>query len=224
MSTDPIDDIRLLVQGQWSALTSRMGLTDHDGLLWQTINKAYGEQHRHYHALSHVAHLIADFERVCGGFDDPDTALLALIFHDIVYDPARRDNEEKSGDLLCERLSGEISESRLERACRHIVSTRTHVATDDADTNLVLDLDMAILGAAWPDYLGYARGVWREYQPVYGEEAYRTGRIGLFLEPTLGRERIFLTDVFSKFEASARENLRRELTAWQTGGAEVLLD
>jgi predicted metal-dependent HD superfamily phosphohydrolase len=77
---------------------------------------------------------------------------------------------------------------------------------------------MSILGSDWPDYLAYAEGVYREYLPVYGHDAYAAGRVALFLQPTLTRDAIFLMAEFAERETAARENLHREIALWQAGG------
>lgn len=177
------------------------------------IATAYGEPHRHYHSLSHIAAVVALFDQVRDRFAEPDMALLALFFHDIIYDPARSDNEARSADLLRDALP----DPDTARARRHIVATRSHQKTDDPDTDLLLDIDMSILGAPWDDYLAYAQGVAREYLPVYGDTAYTAGRVALFLNPTLNRDRIFLTEAFAHLETAARHNLKTERDLWQSG-------
>ncbi|ESQ90791.1 hypothetical protein ABAC460_08145 [Asticcacaulis sp. AC460] len=188
------------------------------GALWRDIAAAYSEPHRYYHSLSHIAAVAAQFDSVQDGFEDPDQALLALFFHDIVYDPARRDNEAVSAQRLRDALPG----IDVDRACRHILATQAHLPSDDPDTNLVLDIDMSVLGAEWPDYLAYARGVYREYVPVYGPEAYAAGRVALFLNPTLERDHIFLTSAFADRDAQAKQNLIAERELWQTGQFEPI--
>lgn len=181
---------------------------------WQEIETAYSEPHRHYHTLTHIEAVLSGLATHREAFADPDVAELALFYHDLVYDPACQDNEAQSAARLTARLSGHCDAPRLHRACVHIEATRHHNPTADTDTNLVLDLDMAILGAAWPDYLAYAKGVYAEYLPVYGAEAYAVGRVKLFLEPTLAKDRMFLTDPFAVLEPQARDNLLREQALW----------
>lgn len=197
----------------WHELLARLGVTQaRAAILWQGIATAYTEPHRHYHGLSHIDALATALEPLKSRLEDPDAALLALVYHDIVYDPARADNEERSAD----RLASDVADSA--RAQRHILATKHHNSDDDPDTNLVLDLDMGILGASWPAYLTYAQGVFREYLPVYGRDAYAKGRAELFLKPTLNKPRIFLTAEFAGREDQARQNLQTEIDLWASGG------
>lgn len=200
----------------WSELCRDLGTgDDRRGAVWRDIVAAYGEPQRHYHTLSHITAVVANAERLRDRFEDASAALLALFFHDIVYDPARHDNEARSADRLRDAF-GDVAS--IDRACAHVLATQHHDAHADPDTNLVLDIDMAILGAPWADYLTYAEGVYREYLPVYGDEAYAKGRAELFLKPTLQRKRLFLTADFAHLEDQAKRNLRVELDLWAKGG------
>lgn len=209
-------ELEIGLEEAWSRLCRDLS-TDDDrrGAVWRGIVAAYGEPQRHYHTLSHIAAVVANAERLRDRFEDPSAALLALFFHDIVYDPARHDNEARSADRLRD-VFGDIAS--IDRACAHILATQHHDAQEDPDTNLVLDIDMAILGASWESYRAYAEGVYREYLPVYGAEAYAKGRAELFLKPTLARERLFLTPDFAHLENQAKRNLGDELDLWTKGG------
>ena len=116
--------------------------------------------------------------------------------HDVIYDAARSDNEAQSATKMNEKLCGFVDDAILASAAFSIEATRKHASTPAPDTNLILDLDMAILAQPWPVYAQYAQAVMREYLPVYGEEAYRQGRPKLFLEPTIAHGDVFLTDDF----------------------------
>lgn len=178
------------------------------------LQAGYDHPTRHYHTEKHIVAMLngaADLK-----FNDPDMARLVIFFHDVIYDPTRSDNEQRSADLLKDRLASQITPDRLIKAAGIIAATAGHQPSDDHDTNLVLDLDMAILGQPWPVYLSYAQGVMAEYLPHIGDAAWRQGRISLFIDPTLAREDIFITEHFKPLEIQARENLRHE-KAWLSG-------
>ena len=179
------------------------------------LQAGYGDMARHYHTGKHIVIMLKQAAEL--DLKDRDMARLAIFFHDVIYDPTRSDNERCSADLLKQRLSGFVPADRLDRAAAIIIATAGHQATGDHDTDLVVDLDMAILGQPWPVYETYATDVMAEYLPHIGEAAWRQGRVSLFLDPTLARGEIFLTDHFKPFNDRAMENLRRE-KAWLTGG------
>lgn len=208
----------MTVELRWKRLADALGLPRTvAATAWTEIETAYTEPHRHYHTLMHIEAVLCGLDRCRAAFNDPDIAELALVYHDLVYEPVRQDNEDQSAARLSARLSAHIDATRLKRACSHIEATRRHDPAEDPDTNLVLDLDMSILGAPWGDYLAYAEEVFAEYIPVYGADTYAAGRVKLFLEPTLAKGRIFLTNPFTRLEAVARNNLAREMELWEEG-------
>ena len=90
-----------------------------------------------------------------------------------------------------------------------MLATRHAAVPVDADAQLVVDIDLSILGASMDDYARYVEGVRKEYAHVPGSLFNRGRR--MLLEQFLARERIFLTSVFAPLEQRARENLRHEL-------------
>ena len=64
------------------------------------LPKRWSERHRHYHALHHLIQILQDIEKSAWFTElslvDKHALLLAAFFHDIIYDPKRTDNEDKS--------------------------------------------------------------------------------------------------------------------------------
>ncbi|MDQ2686612.1 MAG: hypothetical protein M3Y28_01965, partial [Armatimonadota bacterium] len=90
-----------------------------------------------------------------------------------------------------------------------ILATKAHQALDgDAACRLLLDADLAILGAPETDYNAYAQAIRREYAWV-PDVHYRQGRRRV-LETFLQRPRLYLTPSFEPLEEQARANLRHE--------------
>jgi predicted metal-dependent HD superfamily phosphohydrolase len=177
----------------------------------------YSQSVRHYHGVGHILSMLEGFDAIQASFEQPLAAELAIFFDDVIYDPSRHENEEQSVKKLQQMLGGLVDPPLLEAAARSIEATKQHALTPDRDTNLLLDLDLAILGQPWPVYERYARGVMQEFVPVYGEMAYRHGRRTLFLEPTLARGAVFLTDAFKPLNPQAIENMKREAEILKTG-------
>ena len=171
--------------------------------------RAYSEQHRHYHTLQHLRECLAQFEAASMLARHPAEVELALWFHDAVYDPQRKDNEERSADWArASVLAAGCSPDIAERGAALVLATRSHVATaDDPDTALLLDIDLAILGAAPARFAEYERQIRAEYAHV-PEAEFRAGRARV-LQGFLSRDRIYLTDAFhDALEGRARANLQ----------------
>jgi predicted metal-dependent HD superfamily phosphohydrolase len=77
----------------------------------------------------------------------PEEVELAIWFYDVMYDPRRSDNEEKSAawaEAVIEQsgLSREIAE----RVRSLILATRHREDVTDRDAQLLADVDLSILG------------------------------------------------------------------------------
>jgi predicted metal-dependent HD superfamily phosphohydrolase len=106
----------------------------------------------------------------------------------------------------------------LETVVRLILATR-HTSSEpppNRDTGVILDADLAILGATEERYRQYAADIRREYAWV-PEPEYRAGRIAV-LERFLARPRLFWHELtHQEGESRARMNLQTELDTLRAG-------
>jgi len=175
----------------------------------------YREPRRAYHNTTHLRDVLAAIDRLAALPDEPRTVRLAAWFHDVIYDPQAQDNEERSAAYATAALGPHgIPAATLRRISDLILLTKTHAveSSTDRDASVLLDADLAILGAAPAQYDAYARAIRQEYAWV-PDEAYRSGRRAV-LERFLQRPRLYHTALlFAEREAAARANLRREIAA-----------
>jgi predicted metal-dependent HD superfamily phosphohydrolase len=212
------EDLSSIFLGKWQALAADIDLKEtRSKETGNYLLSQYSGSNRHYHNIRHIVSMLDAFGLLKAKFAQPIAAELAIFFHDVIYDPARSDNEEQSAVKMKENLHGLVGDAILASAAFSIEATKKHDFTPRPDTNLILDLDMAILGQPWPVYAQYAKGVMQEYLPVYGEDAYRQGRPKLFLEPTIARGNIFLTNDFRSLNQQAIRNMQREAEILKSG-------
>ena len=196
---------------EWQRLWGELGAASVNGGLLNQLVAAYSEPHRHYHTLQHLRECLAHAEATAMLARRPAEVTLALWFHDAVYDPRRSDNEERSAEwarssVLAARCDAQVAQ----RVGAMVLATQRHNGGDDPDTQLLLDIDLSILGAASPRFDEYERQVRVEYAHV-ADDAFRIGRSRL-LAALLDRDRIYQTKAFhDALEARARENLSRSL-------------
>ena len=186
--------------------------------LFGDVVQHYSEPPRAYHNLTHLRHVLDTIERLSAPQAGKRDVQLAAWFHDIIYDPRARDNEERSAAFAAAALGPlGVSESTIRRVGDLILLTKTHAAdAGDHEAAVLLDADLAILGAPAPDYLAYARAIRSEYAWV-PEDAYRSGR-GAVLEQFLQRPRLFHNPLlFAEREAAARRNLQDEIAMLKLG-------
>ncbi|WP_300666125.1 hypothetical protein [Fluviicola sp.] len=180
--------------------------------LWLEIEKQYSGKKRHYHTLRHLEHLLEQLTTVKSGLRDWNTILFTLFYHDVIYTALKPDNEEKSADLAEKRMKQLGVPIECIEACRQqILATKSHVVSENDDTNFFTDADLSVLGQHWEVYSTYFKNVRKEYA-VYPDLIYNPGRKNVLLH-FLAMERIFKTDYFfEKFEEQARENLKKEVS------------
>jgi predicted metal-dependent HD superfamily phosphohydrolase len=191
-----------------------------DEALKSELAALYSAEDRHYHGLAHIEAMLALATEYRHLLDDPQAVEAAIWFHDAIYDSRAKDNEAKSAELAEKRLSGRVDPHRLARIAAMINATATHqlppLRDSDAvnDAALLLDMDLAILGAEPAVFDAYEKAVRLEYGWVE-EPMWRAGRASV-LQNFLARPHIFYTQSFrDRFEARARKNLERSLASLQ---------
>ena len=202
----------------WRRLWAQLGAETVNGGLMNQLVAAYSEPHRRYHTLQHLRECLAHAEAVRTLSARPAEIELALWFHDAVYDPRRQDNEERSAQWARASIAAAGCDAAVaDRVGDLVLATRDHVATGDAiDLQLLLDIDLSILGASYARFDEYEQQVRAEYAHV-DDATFRAGRLA-FVQSMLARPAIYATAVYrDTLEPRARENLQRSLGALTRG-------
>jgi len=173
---------------------------------FEELVRHYNESSRHYHTLDHIHDVLETVEGLGPHANNLNAVRLAAWLHDVIYDSRRGDNEELSAEYA-ERLCTRLSIPNSAKVASLIRKTKTHAADDDADSQVLIDADLAILGAPEPRYWDYSEKIRREYDWV-PESDYLTGRRKV-LEHFLARPRIY--QYLNKLEGPARRNLAAEI-------------
>lgn len=172
----------------------------------------YREPHRHYHNLTHLTEILRHVAAHAAHFTSLRVAVYAALYHDVIYDPQRKDNEAQSAHLAARDLVSWLSSSDLAGVISLIDATAHHgakLAEGAPGVGLFLDCDAAIMGADAERYQQYADAVRREYEHV-PSLMYRWGR-RRFLAKMLARPSVFHTAWFtSAYGERAHANLRAE--------------
>ena len=200
-----------LVAG-WRAI---MGWSDAGDRAMSELAGRYAEPHRRYHGVEHLVHVVRRVDDLLEGDvgvippDAENAILLAAWFHDAVYDPRADDNERRSADLAAQVLSSLGAPAPLIAAVERLVmATRNHRPAG-LDEAVLLDADLAILGAPPDIYDDYVRSVHGEYAHV-SDADWRIGRAQVLRH--LLAAPIFATNAAAVANAQAEANLTRELS------------
>jgi len=175
------------------------------------VEARYREPQRHYHDLVHLKDVLAGVHELAAHATDANAVWLAALYHDAVYDPSRKDNEEQSADLATRELTAAgVAPDLVAEVHRLVLTTKNHLASADANAQTLADADCRVLAGTPAQYAHYARGIRQEYS-MHPWPAYAAGR-GAFLRKMLAGGKVFF---FRGADAEARalSNMRRELAA-----------
>jgi predicted metal-dependent HD superfamily phosphohydrolase len=195
---------------QWSALGLELGAGETPA--WHREGRRLLRQWswwpRHYHDTRHLGACLRHFEAIRSFLAEPHAVALALWYHDAVYWPWRKDNEQRSAEQAARFLRRMPCTQGLEAPVRTLVmATCHHAPAPTPDAQWLVDIDLAILGQPPGTYARFEQEVRREYRfapwPRYVE-----GRCAV-LQSFLARPRIYATDWFhQRLEAQARHNMQ----------------
>lgn len=201
------------LRDNWNAAWRALGVAHADEALCIELQRRYGEPQRHYHTLQHLGECLAWFEREKEAAEHPAEVALALWFHDAVYDVHAHDNEARSADWARGAiLSAGVPADAAERVHALVMATRHDAVPEGRDAELLVDIDLSILGADPARFDEYERQVHAEYAFVPDE--VRRPRRRAILQRFLAREAIYATPrMHALLEARARANLTRSIAA-----------
>jgi predicted metal-dependent HD superfamily phosphohydrolase len=172
--------------------------------------RRYTEPHRVYHGVEHLRYVCDRLDWLAGTERVDDSVELAAWFHDAVYEIGRADNEERSAQLARVRLFDDGLDTA--EVARLVLLTADHQPEqDDLPGSLLCAADLAILAAEQPVYDRYARQVRAEFAEL-DADVFDAGRSEV-LRRLLAHPRLFMHPRARTWEARARDNLRRELSA-----------
>jgi predicted metal-dependent HD superfamily phosphohydrolase len=203
------------LRAHWRTHVTAIGAFD-AGLANKTFDDlctSYSEPQRHYHTLDHVVALFDTLEEYADEISDPSRLAFAVWYHDAIYNPEGKDNEERSAERAKKELKALGAHTlMIDRVSKLILATKNHMGATggDYDDDVFLDADFAILGAPAAEYQHYLAGVREEYAHL-GDDEWKKGR-GAFLERIVTAPRIFRTGIFEgAYGAQARANIKAEL-------------
>lgn len=188
----------------WCRLAGHHG--DAEQVLARLV-RGYQEPHRDYHNAVHIADCLELFDAASNYATQPDEVEAAVWFHDVVYDSRSNSNEHDSALWAADELRrGGAHSDVIRRVVELIEATKHDSDPKSPDSELLLDVDLSILGRNPDEFAVYDRAIRQEFLWV-PEETYRAGRAAV-LSRFLARPVIFHTEFFrSRFEKRARWNL-----------------
>ena len=184
----------------WFDLMRSFGFS-HNEEEFDMILKYYHESHRKYHNINHIK----DCLEKCSL--NEETRLnhelhLAFWYHDIVYKPFKKNNEQKSVDLATSFIKKQTDDHGMsDRVGNLIMATLHNKEPKIIDEAYMMDIDISILGSNEETYIEYTKNIRKEYRLVPWF-IYKKKRVEI-LEMFLRKDQLYHTEYFkSSLESS----------------------
>ena len=196
------------LSARFAALVARLG-GEANPAVFERLHAAWSEDWRRDHGVEHLVDCLRELDAA----GPLDVVELALWYHDAVYVPGARDCEERSARMLIEDAAALGIAPALAEQAAALVRATTHAhAPADATAQLMLDIDLAILGRDVLRFMDYEFSIEEEYAPAV--PTWFHVRRGRFLAALLARPHIFHTDAFrARYEQHARTQLAALLSS-----------
>jgi predicted metal-dependent HD superfamily phosphohydrolase len=195
----------------WHRSWYELGTTVSGEQLFQVICSYYAALDRQYHTLQHLTECLDLFEPVLELATHPAEVEMALWFHDAIYNPVSKDNEAQSAQWASHELSkAGVLPERIDQIHALIMATCHTSLPTTSDECLLVDIDLAILGAAIERFTEYEQQIRAEYSFV--PEAIFNQKRQEILQGFLDRPTIYSTPYFrDKLELIARQNIKKSI-------------
>lgn len=196
------------MSNRWQEIWQKLdaNTTPQDAL--EELVKAYSSPDRFYHNLKHIEDCLLIFDQTKFLAAHPEEVELAIWFHDAVYDTRRNDNEQKSAEwAMSVIIQSGVGSDVAERVFNLIHATRHTMQVSDTDSQLMVDIDLSILGREATIFWQYEENIRKEYAWV-PESLFREKRVEI-LQGFLDRQYLYYHETYrAMFEQQARENLK----------------
>jgi predicted metal-dependent HD superfamily phosphohydrolase len=184
------------------------------------LQAAYAQPGRFYHSARHIGACLTQLDSHRPLAQRSAEIEIALWFHDAIYDTRRNDNERLSADWAAEYLAGErAAVDAIARVHALIMATRHDAPVRDPDQQLLVDVDLGVLGQPARVFDRYDADIRREYHWVPWPQYVEARRA--VLNAFLNRPCIYSTATFvERYEAQARRNIARAIDALDSTGSD----
>ena len=208
----PLDDGAL--GATWAAAWAALGRPPPAGLQAKLMT-AWSEPQRHYHDQRHLRECLALWTRWREHSPRAGEVGLALWFHDAIYDPQASSNELNSATWAARSLVRAGADSDTAQRVHDLVMATQHDAPaalgSSPDAQLLVDIDLSILGSPADRFERYDQDVRKEYAWVPGFR-YQEARAQV-LQSFLDRPQLYHgAHAAALLEAQARSNLAAALS------------
>lgn len=171
----------------------------------EDIIKRWNEKHRKYHTISHLEDLIQQINTYNGlSPKEYDMLTLTAIFHDVIYNPRRGDNEVQSAEFFLNHIAMNKDIPDIQEIATMIRDTKNHTPSTHL-SGIFSNMDMSIVRRPYPELLKWEDEISYEYSHL-PRIVYVIGRVR------------FLRQMIKKFpenKEALRKLCKRLLFPWK---------
>ncbi len=184
--------------------------------IYRQISRCYGELTRFYHNTSHILQCLEQLDLAAEVLGKNDAVELAIWFHDVVYTPGDKNNEQLSADWFHKQASGRLSADLVDQVVRLILCTQHGAPPSLQDEQYIADIDLSGFGMSAEKFHSDGLNIRREMSHVDDQAYIESAR--RFMQNLLNRGRIFSTGFFhDQFEETAIANINQQLARFDRG-------
>lgn len=200
---------------RWANLWDKLEIIDRTGL-FMTVMARYNELGRAYHNTVHLVEGLRILDLIKHHATSERNFLLvqfAWWYHDIIYSTQSAGSERKSADLAkATLLKSGLCESEAQFVHDVIMATEHTTRVKSIDVALIVDADLAILGAPEVRFAQYSNAVRQEYQNVE-DKFYRQARLRVLSEFAERSVLYRIPEIRKALQKRAFSNLNSAITA-----------
>lgn len=205
------------LSNQWNDVWQALNIRTVPLSVFDELIKAYSSPERFYHNLTHIEDCLSIFDQTRSLAAHPEEVELAIWFHDAVYDTERSDNEQKSAEwseAVIKQVG--LGSAIAKRVSYSILATRHNQEVKDSDAQLMVDVDLSILGREPNGFWQYEKNIRKEYAWV-PDQLFRQKRTEI-LSGFLENQHIYYHQKYREmFEEKARLNLKQAIARLTEG-------
>jgi len=202
----------MMNQENWQTLMTAFGFEPNEQTYAELL-AVHQSKERFYHSDIHISACLQHLETVREYVSDWKMLALAFWFHDAIYKPFSSTNERDSADWAMKFLrQNGASETQINRIEGLIMATCHNGKATDDDMQILIDIDLSILGARADVYDIYEKNIRKEYRKV-PKFIFRKKRKEI-LKVFLAQPHIYGSEHFyDLLEEQARVNLSKAIEA-----------
>lgn len=178
------------------------------------IKSYYNDEKKYYHNFNHIVYGLNQIKNLNeNGISIEKSSVIAWLFHDIVYDPFSKDNEENSANFMISFLKKTIPLDVLNESSAIILDTKKHTVYYSRNVNnaaYILDIDMSTLSQSYDLFLTDRINVIKEVYAFNNNieiDLIKKGTLS-FIDKCLKSE-VFSTPYYKKQEMQLTQNLTK---------------